>query len=109
MGFDCYFLKKFMFDYLLFFGIPISEPFQLELDKIPENVRSLFLKGNEYLQLIETEGISYIGKCLGDSTDFSSLELAQAHVFSLLKLLVPKHAYDKNELVLVTIPSELSS
>ncbi len=98
-----------MFDYLLFFGFPISESFHMELEKIPENVRSLFLKGNEYLQLIEEEGISYIGKCLGECIDSSSLELAQLHVISLLKLLMPKYSYEKHELVLLTVPAALDA
>lgn len=96
----------FEYNYFLFFGFPINETFQQKLEKIPEGVRALFLQGNEYLQLIEKEGISYLGKCLGDSSDSSSLELAQAHIISLLKLLVPDHTYEQHELVLLAIPAD---
>lgn len=98
-----------MFDYLLFFGFPLNETVQKEIEKIPEALRALFLNGSdEYLQLVEQEGISYIGKSLGECIDSLSLEMAQVHILSLLKRLLPEQVYEKETLVLLAVPANLS-
>jgi hypothetical protein len=91
-----------MFNNQLFFGFPVDESFQKELAEIPDAIRTLFIDGKEYLQSVEKGGITYLGKSLGECTNLTSLELTQAHIISLLKLLVPKYPFG-NQLVLLVI------
>lgn len=94
-----------MFDYHLFLGFPINLDLNQKLQSIPEVLRSLYLQGNEYLQIIEIEGSCFAGKVLGQSVDSSSLDLIQEHIFSILKLLFPAYAFEKHDLLLLAVPA----
>ena len=93
-----------MFDYFLFFGYPLDEDYREKLERTPLAIRNIFIQGSdEYLQCIEREGISYLGKSLGQCIDRSAIELAQAHIMSLLKRLVPDYCYHQDSMLLLAV------
>ncbi|MFI5343462.1 MAG: hypothetical protein ACHQUC_04500 [Chlamydiales bacterium] len=93
-----------MIDCILFFGFPIDVAFQEALEKVPSAILNLFIQiGDEYLKRIDQEGISYLGKSLGQCVDSSTIDLAQGHILSLLKRLVPDYPYNQEALVLLAI------
>lgn len=96
-----------MFDHQLFLGLPLSESYQQELAKLPVSTRDAFIQSQSslYLQQIENEGRIYLGKSLGPSVELSTLESIQAHIYSLLKKLVPHYAYEEHPLLLFALCS----
>lgn len=92
-------------DYQLFLGYPISTPFQKELDTLPLQVRSLWIQDHpDYLQPMNYQNVSYLGKSLGDLVEMHSLELVEAHIYSILSQLVVNYPYKKDLLVLLALP-----
>lgn len=95
-----------MIDYILFFGFPIDAVYREELKKIPPAILNLFIqRGDDYLNRIDQEGVSYLGKSLGQCVDSSAIDLALNHILSLLKRLVPDYHYHQDALVLLTVSS----
>jgi hypothetical protein len=94
-----------MFDHQLFLGLPLSESYQQELAQLPAPIRAAFIQSQSslYLQQIENEGTIYLGKSLGPLVELSALESIQAHIYSLLKKLVPHYSYDKHPLLLFAL------
>jgi hypothetical protein len=92
-----------MDEYQLFFGFPVQDSYQRELNQLPAAVIDLYIQNqnSSYLQQIEYEGISYLGKWLGAFVEMSSLDAMQVHIFSLLKLLIPHYPFEKNSLMLL--------
>lgn len=96
-----------MIDYFLFFGYPVDAAYRQELERAPLAIRNLFIQiGDEYLKCIDLEGTSYLGKSLGQCIDSSVIDLAQVHVMSLLKRLVPDYSYNQDDLVLLALPED---
>jgi hypothetical protein len=94
-----------MFDYQLFLGLPLSKEYQQELAALPSSLREVFIQNQDlsYLQKIEYEGIMYLGKYIGSSIEVASLEAIQAHIYSLVKRLIP-HEEGETSLLLLALP-----
>lgn len=75
-----------MMDNQLFLGLAVTPTFQSHLEQVPEQLRSHFIHP-DYLQTVEHQGVKYLGKSLGSLIDFSSVELSQTHIQSLLRRL----------------------
>lgn len=97
-----------MFDTVLFLGFPLSVAYQQELTRLPAAERELFIQNQDsaYLQKIENEGIEYLGKYLGPSTEMGALEMSCSHVYSLLKKLIPYFSYEEHPLLLLALPAQ---
>lgn len=96
-----------MFDTLLFLGFPLCDSYQKKLNQLSSVERDLFIQPGDspYLQQIENEGILYLGKYLGSSIDMGALDLMYAHIYSLLKKLVPHFSYEQYPLLLLALSS----
>jgi hypothetical protein len=95
-----------MFDYHLFLGLPLHLEFAKELQTIPISLRSSFIQDHpDYLQMIEHNGVTYLGKRIGTLLPLNSLELLEANIYSLLKCLVAHYTLKKDELRLIVIES----
>jgi hypothetical protein len=94
-----------MFEYQLFIGFPKDPIFEKELQKINPHLIQQFLKSeSEYLEEIQYQGMSYLGKRLGKLVKISEISLLEANIYSILKILVPQFPYDETPLMLITIP-----
>ncbi len=94
-----------MFDYQLFFGYPQSDSFCSELKQVAPSLRALYIQNDPsaYLQEIEHEGVLYLGKFINTPIEVETLEGLQAHIYSLLKCLVPHYTYQQ-PLLLLALP-----
>lgn len=95
-----------MFETILFLGLPITDSYRNKLDLAPAPQRDLFIQegqGSPYLQEIESKGVRYLGKELTLPAEVGALDLAAAHILSLLHNLVPHVHYKESSLVLVAI------
>lgn len=94
-----------IYDYQIFLGFCVSPSYNECLNRLSSTVRSLFIQNNaEYLQQIDFDGLTYLGKPLGPLVDMQSLELFEANIYSLLRCLVADHVYEKYPLILLPIP-----
>ncbi len=95
-----------MLDHQLFLGFPLSADYQHALDPLPSSLKKMFIQmtPSPYLQQIEYERISYLGKFLGPCFELSSLNEMESHIYSLLKRLLPAYPYQEGALVFVPIP-----
>ncbi len=95
-----------MFDYQLFLGLPILSSYQEELNQLPSSLRDLFIqnKDSSYLQQIEYENVVYLGKSLGSTIETFILDAMQAHIYSLLRRLIPHYPYEQHPLLLLALP-----
>jgi hypothetical protein len=94
-----------MFDYQLFIGFPKDPLFEKELQKANKHLIDQFIRSNgEYLEEINHQGMSYLGKKLGKLSQFSEIVLIEANIYSILKKLVPDFPYDETPLILFPIP-----
>jgi hypothetical protein len=99
-----------MIDTQLFLGLPLSDSYQQELSRQPASVRELFIQlhSSPYLQQLESEGILYLGKYLGSSVEFATLDVVQAHIYSILKKLIPHYSDEEQPLLLLALSSSHS-
>jgi hypothetical protein len=93
-----------MFKKSLFLGVPIDHTLKIELSCVSPEIRKLFIQeGNpSYLQEAKFENQFYVGKHVAEGADFSSLELLESNILSLLNKLVPTY-HSKTRLWLLTI------
>lgn len=94
-----------MFDYQLFFGYPQSDSFYRTLDQVSPALRALYIQSDpsSYLQQIEYEGVTYLGKLVDVPIEVETLEALETHIYSLLKCLVPQYSYEQ-PLLLLALP-----
>jgi hypothetical protein len=93
-----------IFDYQLFLGFPLSDIYLSQLSQLSPELCSVFIKNHsDYLHQVEIEGKIYLGKYLGPFVDFSSLELIQNNIYSLLKRLIANYPYESYPLVLLAV------
>lgn len=92
-----------LIDHQLFLGLPLDNSFQNQLGKVSHHVRSLLIQNHpDYLNIVEYQGITYLGKHLGSLVNFSNLELVETHIYSLLRRLTVDYPYEQIPLVLIT-------
>lgn len=99
-----------MFQYHLYLGLLVDDSFLKELRQLPPGLHDLFIQNQDstYLQQIEFEGKTYLGKYLGTSIETSLLDALQVNIYSLLKRLIPHYPYDQHPLLLLAVPSSTS-
>ncbi|WP_068467133.1 hypothetical protein [Candidatus Protochlamydia phocaeensis] len=99
-----------MFDYQLFLGFPLTSSYQKALTELDASQLALFIEGGDpaYLQKIAYQDQIYLGKYAGQLVELSSLESLQAHIYSLLRRLVPAFDYAGCPLVLLAVPQRIS-
>lgn len=95
-----------MFDYQLFLGLPLSKEDLQGIGALPSSLREIFIQNQDlsYLQQIEYESITYLGKYIGSSVEVASLESIQAHIYSLVRRLIPYHEKRDSSLLLLALP-----
>lgn len=106
----------------LFLAFQVTDLYQEQLDKISSSERDPFIQKqalnqkmlfreeeNLCLQEFENEGIKYLGKYLGPSTDMEKLTLSSLHLYSLLKKWAPSFPYDDHPLLLIALPLEITN
>ncbi len=91
-----------IFDYQLFFGFALFDTYLAGLAQISPELRSTFIHPH-YLHKLDHEGQGYLGKYLGSVVEFSTLELVQAHIYSLLRRLIADYPYEDHPLILLTV------
>lgn len=86
----------------LFLAYPITPRLQTALDLTNPSLVSFFTQGRpDYLEIIEQEGVKYIGKWIGETSDLTAAEQLRLNVKSLLMRLAPNYDYSSNEFVLL--------
>ena len=92
-----------MFETTLFLAFALSESFQVELLKLPASEKQRFIQEHPspFLEYLEDGGVRYLGKLLGASIEMEALESMNAHVYSILKKMVPHFPYEACPLVIV--------
>lgn len=91
-------------DYQLFLGFLLTEPFLAQFNLVSSDLKSVFIHP-QYLQLIQLEGQTYLGKYLGARVEYPALELMQANIYSLLRRLIYDYPYEQFSLVLLAVKS----
>lgn len=96
-----------MLDDALFLGFPLSDSFLLKLKNLPPQITAEFIQEqpSDYLQKVDYQEMSYLGKCLETPFDLRGLDTLQANIDSLLKRLVPDFPYQDHPLRLFSLPS----
>ena len=75
----------------LFLGIPYTSEIEKMIACLPPPVVSLWIQEDPspYLQKVDREGASFLGKQLASPIRLSALEDSAAHILSLLRQLIP--------------------
>jgi len=94
-----------MFDGSLFIGIPLRE---IEIDQLkilPTPLLAAFIKDqpSDYLQKIESDGISYLGKFIEVPYNVSNIQSLEQNILSLLRKLLPDFSSEDNPLLLIAL------
>lgn len=76
----------------LFIGFPLDQNLQSHIERLPSEVKSLFIsaKNPSYLEEITFENTLYLGKRIGSICDVSQARLYQAHIESLVTKFLPE-------------------
>ena len=95
-----------MFESRLFLGYPIRGPFQKEYQNLNQEILDIFIQPNSvYLEKIQFNGTTYLGKYVPVISNLQSLELLEANVYILLKKLHPSFPFQDTPLTLFPISS----
>lgn len=94
-----------MFQYHLFLAYPVNSEYHAKLAIVAEGIRALFIQNNhqDYLQSLEYQGQSYLGKNLGSVVDFHGLDASISNLISLLQRLIPDVSYHHKDLFLLAV------
>lgn len=87
----------------LFLGLPLTAADQRQLAQVAPAVRALFIQEGDspYLQILNSDGVLYLGKSLGPVLKTEQLVMMQAHVSSLIRRILPDCAGIEPALVLL--------
>lgn len=85
---------------ILFLGMPLTAAFQTALNQGNSHLYDVYLK-DDYLRVVNINGVSYIGKFGEEIIDFAELIKMQDHIYSLLRNIAPEYAYKEHPLELV--------
>lgn len=75
----------------LFLGMPVDQSLLLQLNHVNPFTKSTFIQEG-YLQELEIQGKSYIGKKLGKTMEFQHVEALESNICSLIKKIVPDYS-----------------
>lgn len=94
-----------MFTHQLFLGLPVSVSYGNQLGLLPKSLRDAFIQqdSSDYLRQIESDGVTYLGKCVESPLVMDALESMETHIISLLKMLIPDYPYHEHPLVLLAL------
>ncbi len=92
-----------MFKLNLFLGFAGDQLFQKELNKANATLRSLLIGKKDYLEEVNCEGKSWLGKHLAEFPTLEEIEGMEKHLVSLLKKLTPNYPFSENPPRLVTL------
>jgi hypothetical protein len=88
----------------LFLGFPLDDGYIVQMQKNKPEYLELFIRsGSDYLQKVEFDKVSYLGKFVQNEEPLAQLELLEANIYSLLKKLVADYSYQNTPLILFAI------
>lgn len=89
----------------LFLGFPCDKEYLSLYQNLPASLVKVFVNGDStYLQKIDTEAGSFLGKRIGKQTDVEGLKNLEENIYSLLKRLTPDHPVKETSLMIFPIP-----
>ena len=96
-----------MHDADLFLGLPLSADDCEKLIELDPLLVQVFIKEqpSDYLQRVESEGITYLGKGLQSPYDMADMESLQININSLLRKLLPNDSEAIRPLMLIALSS----
>jgi hypothetical protein len=91
-------------DQLLFCGVKLTPRLKAGLAQAPQTLKDQFI-GNPSGDLLVVSYLQedYLGKPVGAKSDYTSLELVESHIHSVLKKLMPDFDYRQHPAVLLTV------
>lgn len=90
-----------MLQFQLFLGFLIDDAFQAALDAVDQERKQFFINGgDEYLRQVSHGGKSYLGKCLGERSDFQRLHAVEENICSIVSKLAPDYAFEGRSFLL---------
>ncbi|MDF2577570.1 MAG: hypothetical protein K0S74_1054 [Chlamydiales bacterium] len=93
-----------MFSIKLFVGFQVDYSIKKSLDSVNPNIIKLFIRSQgDYLQQIEYDGESYIGKILDDIMSMDSIEQLERHIHSIARKVIPNYSDSNKSLEILTI------
>lgn len=88
-----------MFERKFFLGFLVDVDYQLALSSVNQRLIALYIQDSgNYLQEATFQEQRYLGCFLASPCEISHLELMEAHIYSLLKRLIPHHPYHHSTL-----------
>lgn len=90
----------------LFLGLPLTGSLLQKFQQLPLSLKEAFVQHQsaDYLQQIEYEGVSYLGKCINPPFELTGLDALEIHIQSLLKKLIPDYSDQETNLLLFPLP-----
>jgi hypothetical protein len=91
----------------LFLGFPCTSEYLSIFQELPASLVKVFVSQDaSYLQKLETEGGSFLGKRIGKEVDVEGLKNLEANIYSLLNRLTPDFPIKDTSLVLFPVPCQ---
>lgn len=98
-----------MFERKLFLGHPVDAYYKQLLSEANPKLLSLFIQPEgEYLQQTVYQDQAYLGRFFPCPYHISDMDLLEAHVYSLLKRLVPEYPYEETSLWLFPVVDQIT-
>ena len=89
----------------LFLGFPCNSEYLAIFQELPASLVKVFVgEDASYLQKIEMENGSFLGKRIGKEVDVEGLKNLEANIYSLLNRLTPDFPVKETSLVLFPVP-----
>lgn len=89
----------------LFLGFPCTPEYLAIFKNLPDSLVKVFVgQDDSYLQKIEREGESFLGKRIGKEVDVEGLKNLESNIYSILNRLTPDFPIKETSLVLFPIP-----
>jgi|GEM_PF-3555733 len=89
-------------DLALFVGTPLDKSLQMQLKRCKKELVTLFTTGDVYLQKIQHEGKTYLGKKVDNTLSTEELKDLSCNIESLLKRICPTITITADKLVLLS-------
>jgi len=82
----------------LFLGFPLTETLKSEFSKVDARLFDMYP-----LKQIDHEGVSFLGKDVGPSSDITKIKLLEANIYSILAKILPDYPFKNESLSLFAI------
>jgi hypothetical protein len=95
----------FVFDVLLFLGLPVDPSFQKMLENIDSRMLKIYISDSEesYLKQVSFEGKKYIGKFAGPIANVAELPSLENNIWSILSKLFPEDSLKRVSLSILAV------